>query len=283
MTMSKNLIQFGKFMTMYVILANQIQMRTTACLKMRSGQLNHVEEAIWNTREELMCFHLPKNVAFPSDLKKLKFNWSFNESLDTVALPSDLQELYFGWEFDKSLDNVALPSGLQELTLGGEFNRSLQNVALPSGLQKLYFGLNFNTSLDNVALPSSLRVMHFGSSFNQALPVLPSGLETLHFGCRFDIKSLENVVLPSSLKILGFDGDLSYLTNSFAKLALPSGLLELRLDSGTEECFENVVFPSGLQKLVLGSSFQIQSLQGLRDKFKLPVGCDVKQARRLGI
>eukprot|EP00435_Cladocopium_sp_Y103_P042026 s370_g11.t1 len=191
-------------------------------------------------------------VNLPDSLRNLEFGNDFDQCLNQVKLPSRLQKLTFGYRFNQSLDCVQLPSSLESLAFGRNFNQCLNEVNLPDGLESLIFGYHFNQSLDFVTLPSGLITLAFGDGFNQSLDgaTLPTGLQSLAFGDRFN-HSLDQIPSLKSLRRLSLGYDFDQNPDG---LTLPSlrSLTLCRSDSFGSKKLEQMIFPSGLQSLVLG-------------------------------
>lgn len=207
----------------------------------------------FNADLPLMC------VAWPKDLRVLKFGWAFNRPLEPL-LPTSLLEVDLGGGFNRHIEDVEWPPELLKLRFGDRFNRPVELAAWPATLQSLSFGASFNQPIASVEWPAalerlslgeafdhpvrgvawratSLKTLEFGSAFRQPVDGIgwPSRLKELAFGHCFD-QLLETCELPRTLEVLR----LSDLCE-----AGPEGHLLAGLPGGCELRFEEAVLCDG--------------------------------------
>lgn len=185
---------------------------------------------------------------YPSNIKKIIFDYNFNQPIDN--LPSNsLVEIYFieSSQFNHPINN--LPNSLKILTLGNKFNHPINYLPM---LETLTLGNNFNNSLDY--LPNSLThltigrgcLKYFGASckFNHQIDNLPNSLIELIFSdeCIFQ-KSITN--LPNSLKKIRLSGyynsSINNMTDSIETIVLGPTWLKYNEKTYHPLCLKNII------------------------------------------
>lgn len=137
---------------------------------------------------------------FPENVKKIKFGFNFNQSLNNSLWGNNIKEIKFGYNFNKKVNN--LPKSLEKITFGFKFNKLIDNLPinmkeiilgvefdqyvnnLPSGLEKIFFGNYFDKPINN--LPLSIKEIHLGYLFNNSIDMLPDSVEVISIGYSFD-------------------------------------------------------------------------------------------------
>lgn len=96
----------------------------------------------------------------PLNLKKLYFNYSFNEKIE-YEFPPTLDYLYFGRNFNKHFDLNFLSKSLKILRFSKCFNMKLDETKLPPSLEILELGFDYNHEINTNKLPKNLKIIRF--------------------------------------------------------------------------------------------------------------------------
>jgi hypothetical protein len=132
------------------------------------------------------------------NLKKMKFDYYFNKSIDN--LPDTVEHIELNWEFNTPINK--LPTNLKEITFGNFYNQPL--TCLPEGLTSLRICKHFNQPLNKYNIPRTLKHLYIGRNFNHKFEPgdLPEGLITLSFIKNSKYSHNLEGVLPKSIKTL---------------------------------------------------------------------------------
>lgn len=98
----------------------------------------------------------PKDKSIPNQVKKLKFDFFFNQKLEIGDIPDSVKDLRFGYAFNQKLITGAIPSGVKYLDLGYSFNQELSYGHIPQSVQHLTIGEFFNQRIQHGILPEGL-------------------------------------------------------------------------------------------------------------------------------
>ena len=130
-------------------------------------------------------------INLPQMIKYIKFNTSFNCSVDGLA-ETNITHIIFGHCFNYPVDN--LPWSIEYIQFGYEFNHSLEN--LPGCMKKIIFDpkSKFNHYLD--CLPNSVEYLFLPSVYSKKLDNLPNSISYLKLHYKYP-HTLNN--LPKSL------------------------------------------------------------------------------------
>ncbi|KYQ93828.1 hypothetical protein DLAC_05226 [Tieghemostelium lacteum] len=201
----------------------------------------------------------------PESVKKLEFEQDYNQPILERILPQRLEYLKFGKMFNQPVQSIFCNTrSLKKLEFDFHFNQPISIGTLPESLEYIKFGYSFNQNIDIGVLPIQLKSLVFGHNFNSMLPngVLPDTLESLRFGYAFNQKISS---LPSSLKDLQFG---HCFNQQVTKGVIPNSLRTLRFGY---EFNSSLALPqnSSLKTLIMGYSFNPNALSF--SKFNQPL------------
>ncbi|KAN0030928.1 hypothetical protein ACTA71_009578 [Dictyostelium dimigraforme] len=191
---------------------------------------------------------------FPSSLKKIKFGYEFNQSLESI--PSSVTSIQYSGNFSKP---QSVPSTVTKLILYNFFDKEnlTVNDHIPKSIKSLRMDICFNNALVKGFIPNSVTKLVLGPKYFRCKlkpGVIPNSVTDLTITFNSFLTSIKKGVIPNSvrkLKILDLVGGIPY---NLEYGSIPNGVESIIFSDFQTNCYLNLdrrLIPFSVKKLII--------------------------------